>query len=602
MTTAPRTAGTTTTRLNAMRKTLRDVFGITRLRPGQHEIIRSVLEGRDTLAVMPTGSGKSLCYQLPALHLEGWTLVVSPLIALMKDQYDKLREAGLDPLQINSTVPAAELRETYDSLRTARRGIVFVTPEQLTKPELIDALGARSGHRIELVVVDEAHCVSQWGHDFRPAFLRIVDAVKALGRPPILALTATATPDIRADIVRSLGLTEPRIVNTGVYRDNLHYRVAQMSVAGGRQRASTRAREAKAAALHQLLTTETGRGIVYTATVREAEHLSAMMSEWQQSAACYHGRMSTRERRAAQERFVSGDVRVMIATNAFGMGVDIPDIRFVVHYQMPGSLDAYYQETGRAGRDGNAARCELLFDLNDRRVQQFLALGRYPDAALLRRICDTLADRARTAAQGMTARELLDAVPDLGRNKLSVALKMLTDSRHVSRDRQQRYRLREGRDREHHDGSNGSNGSNGGNGSSDGKVSAIDAAVERYAQLAARDRDALQQMIDYAQTGGCRWRVLLEYFDDARGFERCGTCDNCLNPLEATLEVQRTAPVGKLPRNTGQKPRFGRGDAVRVRKYGTGHVVFATDEQVAVLFPDGTTRTFMARFVKRDLA
>ncbi|MGF6612640.1 ATP-dependent DNA helicase RecQ [Paraburkholderia sp. WSM4175] len=570
----------TSARLNAMRRTLREVFGISRLRPGQRDIIRSVLERRDTLAVMPTGAGKSLCYQLPALHLDGWTLVVSPLIALMKDQFDKLREAGIDAWRINSTVPAAELRETYDALRSARRGIVFVTPEQLTRPELIDALRARSRQRIELVVVDEAHCVSQWGHDFRPAFLRIVDAVKALGKPPILALTATATPDIREDIVRSLGLREPRIVNTGVYRDNLHYRVTQVSVAGGRQRASARAREAKTAALRTLLASETGRGIVYTATVREAEQVAAMVRGWEVAAVCYHGRMSARERHDAQEAFVSGDVRVMIATNAFGMGVDVPDIRFVVHYQMPGSIDAYYQESGRAGRDGEIARCELLFDLNDRRVQQFLALGRYPDAALLRRICDALAQRTKSPGPGVSARELLDAVPDVGRNKLAVALKILTDSRHVSRDRLQRYRLREV-----------------------GEDSAIDAAVERYAQLATRDRDALQQMIDYAQTGGCRWRVMLEYFGDAQGFERCGTCDNCLNPLEATLEAQRTTPEDKKPpRHASQKPRFSRGDAVRVRKYGSGHVVFSTDEQVAVLFPDGSTRTFMARFVKAEIA
>jgi ATP-dependent DNA helicase RecQ len=594
----------TAARLNAMRKTLRDVFGLKRLRLGQQEIIRSVLQGRDTLAVMPTGAGKSLCYQLPALHLEGWTLVVSPLLALMKDQVDKLNEAGIDALQIHSAIAAAEERRAYETLRCAARGIVFVTPEQLMKPELIDALRARSmERRIELVVVDEAHCVSQWGHDFRPAFLRIVDAVKALGRPPVLALTATATSDVSADIVRSLGLRETRLIRTGVYRDNLHYRVTQVSVAGGRQRASTRAREAKTAALRNVFEAEKGRGIVYTATVREAEAIAATIAGWGEPAACYHGRMSSRDRRDAQQRFMAGDVRVMIATNAFGMGVDIPDLRFVVHFQMPGSIDAYYQETGRAGRDGSIARCELLFDLNDRRVQQFLALGRYPDHALLRRICDALGQRTSASVPALSARELLVALPDVGRNKLAVALKMLTDSGHVARDRQQRYRLRDGtpdgeaRNRTNHRAvATASNAA---------KPDGIEAAVERYAQLAMRDREALQQMIDYAQTGGCRWRVMLEHFDDAREFERCGTCDNCLNPVEATIGSEHVAAHAGLPKRTpdtaGIKRRFERGEAVRVRKYGTGNVVFATGDQVAVLFPDGNTRTFMTRFVNADV-
>ncbi|MDQ7978856.1 RecQ family ATP-dependent DNA helicase [Paraburkholderia sp. SARCC-3016] len=580
-----------------MRKTLRDVFGLKRLRPGQHDIIRSVLQGRDTLAVMPTGAGKSLCYQLPALHFDGWTLVVSPLLALMKDQVDKLKDAGIDALQINSAMPVAQAQRAYETLRLANRGIAFVTPEQLTKSELIDALRARSAQRrIELVVVDEAHCVSQWGHDFRPAFLRIVDAVEALGRPPVLALTATATPGICADIVRSLGLRDARLIRTGMYRDNLHYRVTQVSVAGGRQRASTRAREAKTAALRKVLETESGRGIVYTATVREAEALAATLVEWGEAAACYHGRMSSRDRHDAQERFMAGDLRVMIATNAFGMGIDIPDLRFVVHYQMTSSIDAYYQETGRAGRDGRIAHCELLFDLNDRRVQQFLALGRYPDSALLRRICEALAPRASALQPALSARELLDSLPGVGRNKLAVALKILTDSRHVARDRQQRYRLR-----------SEAPGASAAHDRADApKDDAIEAAAERYAQLTARDREALQQMIDYAQTGGCRWRVILDYFDDARGFERCGTCDNCLNPVEGTIESEKTVDDASLPKrgpgDPGRRRRFERGAPVRVRKYGAGNVVFATDEQVAVLFPDGNTRTFMARFVKADVA
>jgi ATP-dependent DNA helicase RecQ len=272
-----------TTRLNAMRKTLRDVFGITRLRPGQHKIVCSVLEGRDTLAVMPTGSGKSLCYQLPALHLEGWTLVVSPLIALMKDQYDKLRKTGLDPLRISSTVPAAELRETYDRLRTARRGIVFVTPEQLIKPELIDALGAPS---------DIAS--SSWSSTRRTAsrngarFPSSVSAYRRRGE----GARQTAGP--RADRHSHTGYPRGHrpLARAGRAAHRQHGRLSRQSSLSrradvGRGRTSARIDPragSEAAALRKLLATETGRGIIYTATVREAEQLSAMMSQWRWNA------------------------------------------------------------------------------------------------------------------------------------------------------------------------------------------------------------------------------------------------------------------------------------------------------------------------------
>ncbi|ACC73905.1 ATP-dependent DNA helicase RecQ [Paraburkholderia phymatum] len=586
------TASTDAT-MRAMRRTLHEVFGLESLRPGQREIIESVMQGRDTLAIMPTGAGKSLCYQLPALHLDGLTLVVSPLIALMKDQLDKLLGAGIKAVQINSMLKADEERAASEMIGTSDRAIVFVTPEQLGKPMLLDALTTRvhagttrrnnrrgEDWRVSLVVVDEAHCVSQWGHDFRPAFLQIGDAVESLGRPPILALTATATEAVVDDIVRTLGMREPRVLQTGVYRPNLHYSVKQTSVSGGKGRASARSAQAKLASIQALLIAREGPGIVYTATVREAERLAAAIREWGVTTALYHGRLTARARHAAQDTFMRGEARVMIATNAFGMGIDKGDIRFVVHYQMPGSIDAYYQETGRAGRDGEPADCMLLFDLSDRRVQQFLMIGRYPDRDLVARVHDALRRSDAASGTGVSAGDLAKLLGDVGGNKLQVALKIMLDAQLVKRNRARRYGLRD----------------------ETVEDDALVAALERYSDLAERDRAALEQIIDYAQTGRCRWRTILEHFGHDEGVERCGTCDNCLDPPHVEPVKAPSTAQGRMmdtARKTLDAQRgFARGQSVRVRKYGTGQVSFATAEQVAVLFPDGTTRTFLTRFVK----
>lgn len=569
---------------HTLRRTLNDVFGLDELRPGQREVIDSVMQGRDTLSIMPTGAGKSLCYQLPALHLPGLTLVVSPLIALMKDQFDKLTEAGVAAIQINSTLNAEDTREAYERLRVEKRAIVFVTPEQLSHEPLREALAAplsaRAKRRVSLVVIDEAHCVSQWGHDFRPAFLQIGDAVHALDDPPMLALTATATPAVVEDIVTSLHMRDARVFHGGVYRENLRYAVRQLSVAGGKGRAAARVAQAKLNAVRELLGQSGGAGIIYTATVREAEHVLAALAEDGVAVALYHGRMPPSERRDAQERFMSGEANVMVATNAFGMGIDKPDVRFIAHYQMPGSIDAYYQESGRAGRDGDPAHCVLLFDLNDRRIQQFLMAGRYPDASLIGRVADALRAATDHGGRGVTLNELAERLGDTGRNKLTIALKILSDTRQVSRHRDGRFAAKFDPAREHD----------------------VDALLARYRERADRDREALEKMIDYAQTGQCRWRTILAHFGED-GFDRCGSCDNCLNPPHVEPLPEPASPQGRMlatkRKTLDARHGFARGDHVRVRRYGTGQVQFATDEQVAVLFPDGSARTFLSKFVKR---
>ncbi|WP_121324481.1 ATP-dependent DNA helicase RecQ [Paraburkholderia sp. RAU2J] len=571
-------------RLRSMRKTMRDMFGIARLRAGQEDIIRSVLERRDTLATMPTGAGKSLCYQLPALHLDGTTLVVSPLIALMKDQADKLLAAGIECTLVNSTLREREERAALQRILDGRSGIVFVTPERLAQPAFMKVLRAGGTQSVGLVVVDEAHCVSQWGHDFRPAFLGIAGAVKALGQPPVLALTATATQPVLDDVTRSLGLRDPRIVRTGTLRENLRYRVVQVSVGGGKDGAE-RAAQAKREQLREVIASNAGSGIIYTATVRDAEGIYAWLADAGESVALYHGKLTPSARDAAQDAFMSGSARLMVATNAFGMGIDKADIRFVIHYQMPGSLDAYYQETGRAGRDGEPADCVLLFDLNDRRIHQFFLAGRYPSVELAQRLYDTLAGRCKEAGEGATFVELKDALPDVGRGKLEVALNMLVDARIVARDRQRRYRLR-ARD-----------------GARDSAHEAVAKAAGQFEARSVRDKETLQQMIDYAQSGQCRWRVILAYYGDTPSMRRCGVCDNCLSPPQIA-PVERSITVGDAlvdaeVANGASKPQpWSPGDAVRVPRFGSGEVALVSGEQVAIVFPDGRTRTFMASYVR----
>ena len=420
---------------------------------------------------------------------------------------------------------------------------------------------------------------------------------------PRLALTATATAEVLDDIVRSLGLREPRVIRTGTLRHNLRYRVVQVSTAGGKDGAA-RAMEAKRAQLRELIATLPGTGIIYAATVADVERIYDWLVEAGEPVSRYHGRLAATLREQSQDQFMSGATRLMVATNAFGMGIDKADIRFVIHYQMPGSLDAYYQETGRAGRDGEAADCVLLFDLNDRRIQQFFLAGRYPSPELAQRVYDKLSEQGEAGGKGATLASLKQALPDIGSGKLEVTLNMLVDARIAGRDRHRRYRLRARPADE---------------------ASAADTARERVAvaaaqfeQMSAHDKDTLQRMIDYAQTGRCRWRTILDYYGDTPDMERCGVCDNCVNPpqidvgagkdtiaveagtlSEASLSEGSLSEAGLQNAVKAPQPRqWQTGDSVRVPRYGAGEVALTSGEQVAVEFPDGRTRTFMSSFVR----
>ncbi|ARP86016.1 RecQ family ATP-dependent DNA helicase [Bordetella genomosp. 9] len=549
-----------------LRHVLHEQFDIRVLRPGQAEVMASVMRGNDTIAVMPTASGKSLCYQAPALCMEGLTVVVSPLIALMKDQDEKLAEYGVDAAVFNSAISEQEQADSRRDAARQRRPILLVTPERLADADFMRWL---TRQQVSLFVIDEAHCISQWGHDFRPAYLEIPSAVRALGGPPVLAMTATATDEVIQDIAESLDLRAACVIKVGVYRENLYYAVRQ--VAG---------EESKQAAVRDLVAGTDGPAIVYTATVKEAEALHAMLAEAGQPAGLYHGRLAGSRREEAQNAFMSGSLRIMVATDAFGMGIDKPDVRLVVHAQLPGSLDAYYQESGRAGRDGKPARCVLIHEEKDKRIQQFFLANRYPGEELLKRVVHTLAD----TPQGLRFDALHEALADAGLRKLQVAVKLLADADIVARE------ARDGRDAILRLKDAPSNGAD--------RDEQIANAARAYEERAETDRKTLESMVAYARSGRCRWHMLLAHFGEEPAWERCSHCDSC----DLARQAEAAAQAGDLPdrEQPESKPNaLHVGDGVRVRRYGAGVVESVTLERVDIRFPNGELRRFLPSYVRR---
>ncbi|MCY8660406.1 DNA helicase RecQ [Bacillus spizizenii] len=333
-------------------------FGYEKLRSGQEEAIRSVTEARqNTACIMPTGGGKSICYQIPALMFEGATIVISPLISLMKDQVDALEEAGINAAYINSTQSNQEIYERLNGLKEGAYKLFYITPERLTSTEFIRILQSID---VPLVAIDEAHCISQWGHDFRPSYRNIEILFRELhDKPVIMALTATATPEVHEDICKQLHIQKENTVHTGFSRDNLTFKVAKG--------------ENKDRFIDDYVQNNRHEaGIVYTATRKEADRIYERLKRNQISAGRYHGGLADDVRKEQQERFLNDELQVMVATSAFGMGIDKSNIRFVLHAQIPKDMESYYQEAGRAGRDGLASECVLLFSPQDIMVQRFL--------------------------------------------------------------------------------------------------------------------------------------------------------------------------------------------------------------------------------------
>jgi ATP-dependent DNA helicase RecQ len=549
--------------VNDLDALLLDRFGFPGFRPGQREIVSHVAEGSDALVVMPTGAGKSLCYQVPAVARGGTTVVVSPLIALMKDQVDSLVEKGVRATFLNSSLSSTEYGERVEAVRAGRVELLYVAPERFS-PSFIDMLRSVD---VRLLAVDEAHCLSQWGHDFRPDYLRLGHVRSQLGDPPTVALTATATPEVQHDIVKTLRIERGRVFVRGFDRENLILEVHH--VAGLAH---------KDAVLADLV--RPGPALVYAATRKHVERATKALREAGVRAGYYHAGLDSDERTRVQEDFMGGALPVVVATNAFGMGIDKRDIRTIVHYDLPGTVEAYYQEIGRAGRDGRMSRAVLLFNKGDRRVQEFFIDNSHPRAEWVHALYDWLVDQGTNPVFASIEDMVVALPPDAGDRAAAACLYQLQREGLVRRiapsDRPAELILALRPPREKVIGHRAAvldalfaRGLRPGDRFSfdfdvwqldlalsrdqltaalrgleergfleyrpadrRGGVEIIDPAAplqldeERLIARRGREYAKLDAMVRYTGTE-CRRRYIIEYFGEQAPFERCGTCDGC---------------------------------------------------------------------------
>jgi len=499
-----------------VRAALRAHFGYPGFRSGQEPLVRAVLGGRDALGILPTGGGKSVCYMLPACLVSGLTLVVSPLISLMEDQVARANRAGIPSALLNSTQSVAERSDVLERARADQLKLLFLAPERFGVPSFLHAM---SGLRVSLFAVDEAHCISQWGHDFRPAY-RALGAVRSRLACPTIALTATATPKVRDDIAQVLGLRRPVRVVGSFDRPNLTWEVRKV-----RTEVDRRSRVVEG--LRGLVRGGVGTAIVYAGTRRTVEVLRDALAGLGLPVLAYHGGMPDDERSRVQESFMAGDRRVVVATNAFGMGVDKPNVRLVVHWELPGTLEAYYQEAGRAGRDGEPARCVAFVRKGDLELQRGFIDRSRPRERVIRRVGRRLGRDADPSGRVSVAPEAL-ARRIGGSATVDVVLssvRVLVDAGAVRAFR----RLPEADDRGMSSGSAGSRTIEVGVRSGRPNLSGA-----RELRLAARTQ--LRAIERYALSRRCRRRSLLEYFGEKLEDE-CGGCDRCQPPVRSSWSM-----------------------------------------------------------------
>ncbi len=551
----------------ALTDALRKYFSHDKFRNPQDEIISSIVLGRDTLAIMPTGGGKSLCYQLPAVILDGVTIVVSPLIALMKDQVDALKARGIAAAMINSSQTWEAQSEALDALARGNLKLAYVAPERFRAASFLRAL---RNVKISLFAVDEAHCISQWGHDFRPDYMRLGETLEKIGRPVCAAFTATATPEVKADIIKQLGMKEPSVFVSGFARKNLSFNVREVS-----------SKAEKFSRICELID-KYKTGIIYCATRKSVEALSESLWKDGVRHIIYHGAMSPSERDLAQDAFIGKRENIAVATNAFGMGIDRPDIRFVCHYELTGSVEALYQEAGRAGRDGDESYCEMLLMYADKRVQEFFIEGANPEANFIRNVyrvirensdnshecvmpIDSIAEEVADYVRFTTSRVGVRSKRGFGgtaANSMAVSssisiLRRLgyIDRFDVAGSRARGTRLL----------------------NPDLSADDIEIPRDRLEEKRRRDELKLRDVLRYAYSKECRQSWILNYFGETK-IENCRKCDSCLScaenieslsaiSLEELTEVRKAlSGVARMSYRVDARkwnPRFGREKIVK---------------------------------------
>jgi ATP-dependent DNA helicase RecQ len=589
-----------TANLDRATETLKARFGYPAFRSGQQDAVTSVLGGGDTLVVMPTGGGKSLCYQVPALILPKLTVVVSPLISLMKDQVDALTARGLPATFVNSTLSSSEVAERLARAQRGEIKLLYVAPERFDAGSAADRLRAIG---ISLLAVDEAHCISEWGHDFRPSYRRMAKVREQLGSPPTIALTATATAEVRRDIVKQLGLRDPRVIVTGFDRKNLNYHVK-----------SLKNPDEKDSAMVSALEEFPGLAVVYASTRKDVERVAGVLERGKVRAVAYHAGLDPRLRQEVQEAFMTEGVRAIVATNAFGMGIDKPNVRLVVHHSMPGSLEAYYQEAGRAGRDGAQADCVLLHSFPDRFTHEFFLKCSNPERPLIEKLyakmrekadpdgtvryaierlagmLDKVNDREVEAALRVLVRH--GAVIDEQETSQRVSIRMLATADRIKRELTDGLELgllralwRLHGDRLYDGVSVDPGGLPPGFSGASGTVPLLESLQERHfltwnrtggglrladPRLQAKDLpvdwpllerrrraelNKLEMMQKYAYTPSCRRDFVLRYFGDPAARGKCEGCDNCLGTHVKATKGPRAAE--RAPRKRGERSASG---------------------------------------------